>query len=335
MPPVMNHQVLLKDRPVGEPAPHHFQLIERPIGEVAAGWVLRQTLFLSLDPYMRGRMNAGKSYAAPVELGAVMVGATVSRVVESKNSAFSIGDLVLGHDGWQEYGLSDGGDLEKLPQKPWPPSYWLGVLGMPGMTAYVGLLDIGRPKSGETVVISAAAGAVGQVACQIAKIKGCRVIGIAGSDAKCDYLITDLGCDGAVNYKTMHVLRSLKKLCPAGIDIYFDNVGGAILEAILRLMNLHGRIPLIGLISQYNATEFQPGPNLAPVLINRLLIQGMIVSDHADRREAFLRDMSLWLEDGQMKYRETIVDGLEKAPQAFMGLFKGENFGKLLVRISY
>jgi NADPH-dependent curcumin reductase len=332
--PQTYRQVILKDRPVGEPAAHHFELVERPMPEVAEGQVLRRTLFLSLDPYMRGRMSAMKSYAAPVDLGAVMVGGTVSQVVESRNPAFKSGDFVLGYDGWQEYGLSDGSGLKKMVDWRWPLSYALGVLGMPGMTAYVGMLDIGRPKPGETVVVSAAAGAVGSVAGQIAKIKGCRAVGTAGTDDKCEYVVKELGFDACINYKTQHVLRSLRKNCPDGVDVYFDNVGGPILEAVLRLINVHARIPLIGMISQYNATELSPGPNLVPLLFNRALIQGMIVNDHVDRRDAFLQDVSGWLREGKMKFREHVVEGLENAPAAFMGLFRGENFGKLLIKVA-
>jgi len=334
MPGLTNRQILLKDRPAGEVGEHHFQLSEKSVSPVEDGQVLRQTLFLSLDPYMRSRMNAVKSYAESVELGQVMVGGTVSKVIESRNPAFNAGDIVLCYDGWQEYGVSDGGDLWKLPDWPCPPSYALGVLGMPGMTAYVGMLDIGKPRSGETVVVSAASGAVGSVACQIAKIVGCRAIGIAGTDAKCEYVVNKLGCDGAINYKTQQVRRALKKLCPEGIDVYFDNVGGPMLDAVLRNINLHARIPLIGMISQYNATELPPGPNLVPLLVNRVLIQGMIVNDHEDRREAFLKDMMAWLREGRMKYREHVVDGIKNAPQAFIGLFHGENFGKMLIKVS-
>lgn len=334
MSQTVNHQILLKDRPVGEPAEYHFELVERPLPELTDNQVLRRTAFLSLDPYMRGRMSAMKSYAAPVDLGAVMIGGTVSQVTQSKNSAFAPGDWVLGYDGWQEYGLSDGSDLTKLPDSPWPHSYALGVLGMPGMTAYVAMLDIGKPRPGETVVISAASGAVGSVAGQIAKIKGCRVIGLAGSDAKCEYVTKDLGFDACINYKTQHVLRSLRKAAPDGIDIYFDNVGGPILDTVLRLIRPHARIALVGMISQYNATELPPGPNLVPLLFNRALMQGMIVNDHADRRDAFLKDVAAWLGEDKIKTREHIVEGLQNAPKAFIGLFHGENFGKLLVKVS-
>ncbi|MFB3892303.1 MAG: NADP-dependent oxidoreductase [Phycisphaerae bacterium] len=329
-----NHQILLKSRPAGEPTAQNFELVERPVQSPAEGQVLRRTLFLSLDPYMRGRMNAGRSYVDPVEVGGVMCGGTVSQVVESKSPAFAAGDIVLGYDGWQEFGLDDGSSLRKIEMGKLPLSYALGVLGMPGMTAYVGMLDIGRPKAGETVVVSAASGAVGSVAGQIAKIKGCRVVGSAGSDAKCLYVTKELGFDACFNYKTEPMLRALKRACPAGIDVYFENVGGPMLEAVLRLANVGARIPLIGLISQYNATELVAGPNLMPVLVKRITIRGMIVGDHASRRDEFLRDMGRWLAEGKIKYRETVVEGLAAAPKAFIGLFHGENFGKLIVKVA-
>jgi NADPH-dependent curcumin reductase len=336
MPQTTNRRVLLKDRPMGPVGEHHFKLDAQPLPPVEDGQVLRRTLWLSLDPYMRARMIAATSYAKSVEIGEVMVGGTVSEVVQSRNVAFTEGDLVLGADGWQEFGVSDGGDLQKLSPSPWPwpLPYALGVLGMPGMTAYVGMLDIAQPKANETVVVSSAAGAVGSVACQIAKIAGCRVIGIAGHDEKCKYVVEELGCDGCVNYRTQNVYRALRKLCGDGVDVYFDNTGGPATEAILRLINPHARIALIGMISQYDATELPPGPNLVPLLVNRAMIKGVLVSDHPDRREAFLRDVSAWLGEGRIKCRQHVVDGLENAPRAFLGLFSGENFGKLLIHVA-
>lgn len=334
MAELSNHQVLLKLRPMGMPTEDCFEIIDRPLPEIGPGQVLRRTLWLSLDPYMRGRMNAMKSYADPVEVGAVMCGGTVSQVIQSNNPAFAPGDIVLGYDGWQTHGLSDGHDLRKLPAAPWPVSWYLGLLGMPGLTAYVAMLDIGQPKAGETVVVSAAAGAVGSVAGQLAKIRGCRVVGSAGSDEKCKYAMEELGFDACFNYKTQPVLRALKKGCPDGIDVYFDNIGGPMIETVFRLANVHCRIPLVGLISQYNATELTPGPNLMTVLVKRIKLQGMIVGDHADRKEAFATDMSNWLAQGRIKYREHVVEGLDNAPKAFLGLFSGENFGKLVVKVS-
>ena len=334
MPASTNRQVRLKSRPIGEPKPDDFQLAEAPIPSPGDGQVLSRTIYLSLDPYMRGRMNEGRSYAASVDLGHVMVGATVSEIVESRYAGLAKGDLVLGYDGWQEYAVSEGPSLRKLDPRAAPISTALGVLGMPGMTAYVGLLDIGRPKPGETVVVSAAAGAVGSAVGQIARIKGCRAVGIAGGPAKCDHVVRELGFDASVDYRTGDLFTALKHACPNGIDVYFDNVGGDILKAALRQINLGARIPLCGIISQYNATELPAGPNLAPVLVNRALIQGFIISDHVDRMPDFLRDCGEWVRTDRLKYREDIVDGLERTPEAFIGLLRGQNLGKLIVRVA-
>ena len=325
----MNRQVLLKSRPEGEPVEGNFELVETPIPEPGEGEVLRRTLWLSVDPYMRARMSTAKSYAAPAEVGKPMVGGTVSEVVASHNPKYNAGDIVLGFDGWQTHAVSDGKGLRKLDPSQAPPSYALGVLGMPGLTAYVAMLDIGQPKEGETVVVSAAAGAVGSIAGQIAKIKGCRVIGTAGSDEKCDYVTRELGFDACINYKT----ADLKTALPEGIDVYFDNVGGATLEAVLRKLNVHARIPLVGMISQYNDAKPAPGPNLGAFLTYRAKLQGMIVTDHVDRMPDFLRDMSQWVREGRVRYREDVVEGLENAPRAFLGLFKGENLGKRIIKI--
>jgi NADPH-dependent curcumin reductase CurA len=328
-----NRQILLKTRPMGEPTIDNFELVEKPLPAAAEGQVLNRTIYLSLDPYMRGRMNAGKSYAEPLNVGDPMCGGTVSQVVESRDPRLAPGDFVLGYGGWQDYSVQPADRLHKLDPAKAPLSYALGVLGMPGMTAYVAMLDIGKPKAGETVVISAAAGAVGSVAGQIAKIVGCRVVGIAGSKEKCEHVVKNLGFDACIDYKTEPLLGRLRRHCPAGVDVYFDNVGGTTLETILRVINLGARIPMIGMISQYNATELLPGPNLMPLLVKRASIQGMIVGDHEARREAFLRDVSGWLAEGKIKYRETIVPGLEKAPTAFVGLFHGTNIGKLIVKV--
>jgi NADPH-dependent curcumin reductase len=279
-------------------------------------------------------MREGRSYAPSVDLGQVMVGGTVSEVVASRYAGLAEGDLVLGYDGWQEYAVSPGRSLRKLDPRAAPISTALGVLGMPGMTAYVGLLDIGRPRPGETVVVSAAAGAVGSAVGQIARIKGCRAVGIAGGRVKCDHVVKDLGFDAAVDYRTGDLFTALQQACPDGIDVYFDNVGGDILNAVLRQINRGARIPLCGIISQYNATELPPGPNLAPLLVNRALIQGFIVSDHAERLPDFLRDGGAWVREGRLKYREDIVDGLERAPEAFIGLLRGKNLGKLIVQVA-
>jgi NADPH-dependent curcumin reductase len=334
MSPMTNHQILLKRRPVGRPVAEDFELVAGRLPSVSAGGVLRRTLYLSLDPYMRGRMSEGPSYATPVPLDGIMAGGTVSQVIESGNPAFKAGDFVVGYDGWQEYGASDGKELRKLDPADAPISTAVGVLGMPGMTAYVGLLDIGRPQPGETVVVSAASGAVGSVVGQIARIKGCRAVGVAGSPEKCDYVVRELGFDACVSHHAPDLVKALRAECPAGIDVYFENVGGKVLAAVLRALNKGARMPLCGLISDYNATEPVPGPNLRPLLVNRAMIKGFIVSDHNDRLAAFLHDCSAWLREGRLKYREDIVEGLEQAPAAILRLFDGANFGKLLVRVS-
>jgi len=296
------------------------------------GDVVRRTLFLSLDPYMRGRMSDAASYAAPVAVGDPMCGHTVSEVTESRNPRFAAGDVVAGYDGWQQFAVSGGRELRKLDHSL-PVTTALHVLGMPGMTAYVGLLDIGLPKAGETVVVSAASGAVGSVVGQLAKVKGCRAVGIAGSPEKCRYVVDELGLDACINYKTDALKPALKAACPNGVDVYFENVGGAVLEAVFRILNRGARIPLCGLISEYNATEYPHGPNLRPLLVQRAMIKGFIVSDHNDRAPAFLQEMTPLVRDGRIKYREDIVDGLDAAPAAFIGLLEGRNFGKLLVRV--
>lgn len=334
MPNSINQQILLKNRPAGEPKESDFALVETPIPEPGEGEVLNRTIYLSLDPYMRGRMSDRESYAAPVELGSVMVGGTVSQVMKSNHPQFWAGDFVLGYDGWQAYGVSKGETLRKLDPHQAPISYALGVTGMPGMTAYCALLDIGQPQAGETVVVSAASGAVGSVVGQIAKLKGCRAVGVAGSDAKCDYVVKELGFDACINRKSQQLSSALKAACPNGIDVYFDNTAGPILEAVLQQINLGARIPLVGLISQYNAQNSPPGPNLMPLLVKRALIKGFLVSDYQHRQAEFVNDVSQWLQEGKLKYKEDVVEGLENAPHAFIGLLQGKNFGKLIVKIS-
>jgi NADPH-dependent curcumin reductase CurA len=333
MSKTVNRQVLLKSRPSGEPTEANFALVEAPVPEPGPGQFVARTIYLSLDPYMRGRMSEGPSYASPAALDEPMVGGTVGQVVSSRLDGFAEGDFVVGYWGWQEYGVSTGAGVRKLDPAMGRLSYALGVLGMPGMTAYVGLLDIGQPKPGETVVVSAASGAVGSVVGQIARIKGCRAVGIAGGAEKCRHLTEDLGFDASVDYKAANLDESLKTACPKGIDVYYENVGGKVFDAVFKQINTFARIPLIGLISQYNATALAPGPNLMPVLVKRALIQGMIVGDHADREADFLRDVSGWLKEGKITYREDIVEGIDKAPRAFLGLFKGENRGKLIVKV--
>jgi hypothetical protein len=339
MPATTNRRVLLRSRPVGEPKLSDFEVADGPVPTPGDGELLVRTIWLSLDPYMRGRMNDVKSYATPVEIGGVMTGGTVGEVVESRHPGFQRGDIVLGYGGWQAYSVARAGGQPgpfgplKLDPKAAPISTALGVLGMPGMTAYVGLYDIGQPKAGETVVVSAAAGAVGSAVGQLAKIRGCRAVGIAGSQDKCDYVVKELGFDACVSYRTGDLFTALKAACPKGVDVYFDNVGGDVLKTVLRLVNPFARIPLCGLISQYNATELPPGPNLGPVLVNRVTIRGFIVSDHADRLPAFLADCGRWVREGRLRYREDVVDGLDQAPRAFIGLLAGKNFGKLLVKV--
>jgi hypothetical protein len=282
---------------------------------------------------MRGRMSDAPSYAKSVDIGQVMVGHTVSRVVESRHPNFRAGDMVAGYDGWQEYAVANGSALRKLDASA-PATTAIGVLGMPGLTAYVGLLDIGQPRVGETVVVSAASGAVGAIVGQLAKIAGCRAVGVAGSAEKCRYVVDELGFDACVNYKTEDLVGALRGACPQGIDVYFENVGGAVFAAVLRLLNTFARIPLCGLIADYNATQDPGGSNLLPLLKSRATIRGFIISDHNDRVPAFLKAMTPLVRNGRIKYREDIVDGLDAAPSALNRLFEGKNFGKLIVRVA-
>ena len=328
-----NRQIRLKKRPVGMPTLADFEAVASPRPAPRDGEVLRRTIYLSLDPYMRGRMSDAPSYATPVSLGDVIVGHTVSQVIESRHPSFHDGDMVTGYDGWQEYAVSNGNDLHTLDRAV-PVSTAIGVLGMPGLTAYVGLLDIGQPKPGETVVVSAAAGAVGSIVGQLAKIKGCRAVGVAGSAEKCRYVVDELGFDACVNYKHDDLVTTLHAACPKGIDIDFENVGGAVFAAVLRMINRGARIPLCGTISEYNMTQNPGGPSLRPLLVHRATIRGFIVTDHYDRFPAFLQDMAPLVRGGRIKYREDIVDGLDAAPSALIGMFEGKNFGKALVRVS-
>ncbi len=339
MPTRTNRKIVLASRPEGAPQPSNFRLEQSPPPEPRDGQVLLRTLWLSLDPYMRGRMSAARSYAKPVEVGEPMVGGTVNEVVASKHPDFKPGDVVLGYAGWQDYAVSDGTGLRKLDARRAPVSTALGVLGMPGMTAYAGLLTIGQPKPGETVAVAAATGPVGSTVGQIAKLKGCRAVGIAGGKDKCRYLLDELGFDAAVDHRSKNLPDELKEACPKGIDVYFENVGGAVWDAVFPLLNDFARIPVCGLIAQYNMTELPAGPDRTPqlfrqVLTKRLAIRGFIVRDFADQAEAFERDVSTWLKQGKIKYKEDVVEGLENAPQAFLGLLQGKNFGKLLVRVS-
>ena len=334
-----NHKIVMASRPVGEPIPDNFRLVASEIEQPAAGEILLKTLWLSLDPYMRGRMSTAKSYAQPLEVGDTMVGGTVSAVVSSNNPAFKAGDIVVGRTGWQEYATSDGEGLRKVDPALAPISTALGILGMPGMTAYTGLLNIGQPKPGETLVVSAASGAVGAVVGQIGKLKGLRVVGIAGGPDKARYLTDELGFDAGLDYRAPDFVERLRAAVPKGIDIYFENVGGAVSDAVFPLLNDFARIPVCGLIAYYNDDVASNGPDrLQPLmraaLSKRLTIRGFIVLDFADQTDAFLRDVGGWLKEGKLKYREDVVEGLEKAPEAFIGLLKGRNFGKLLVKMA-
>jgi len=335
----VNRRIVLASRPSGKPTTANFRLETTDVPTIGDNQVLVQTLYLSLDPYMRGRMSDAASYATPVALDAVMVGGTIGRVASSRNSAFAEGDLVSAYSGWQDYAVSDGSDLMKLDPRIPQPSWALGVLGMPGLTAYVGLLDIGEPKPGETVVLAAATGAVGSVVGQIAKLKGCRVVGIAGAAEKCEYAVKELGYDACVSHYDKDMAAQLAAACPDGIDVYFENVGGSSWEAAMPLLNNFARVPVCGLIAHYNQTELPPGPDrmslLQGLILRRSLkMQGFIVSNYQNRIPDFVSDMTGWLAQGKVKYREDMVEGLENAPEAFLGLFSGQNFGKLVVKVS-
>lgn len=336
---VVNRRIVLASRPHGEPKPEHFRLEENRVNALREGEVLLRTRFLSIDPYMRGRMSAAKSYAKPVEIGEVMVGQTVSAVEASNNPAVAVGDLVLSPAGWQDYLVSDGRGLQTLDPADGPPSAFLGALGMPGMTAYAGLLEIGRPCAGETVAVAAAAGPVGSMVGQIARIKGARAVGIAGGPEKCAYLTETLGFDAAIDHRAPDFPEALARACPNGIDVYFENVGGAVFDAVLPLLNDFARVPVCGLVSGYNMSELPPGPDRSPmlmrnVLTKRLTLRGFIVWDFSDLHGAFLRDVGGWLKAGRVKAREDVIEGLENAPAAFIGMLKGANFGKLVVKVS-
>jgi NADPH-dependent curcumin reductase len=327
-----NKRVLLASRPSGWVSEGNFRIEEAPLPLPGEGEVLVRNLWLSLDPYMRGRMSEAKSYVKGVELGEVMVGQTIGEVVESRNEKFAKGDKVLTQLGWQLYGVAR--EVTKVDERRAPPSYYLGILGMPGMTAYFGLKEIGQPKSGETVVVSAASGAVGSVVGQLAKIWGCRAVGIAGGAQKCDYVKRELGFDACVDYKAGNLAAALKEACPKGVDVYFDNVGGEILDTLLRQMNLFSRIVVCGLISDYNATEPYAITNWRCVLVNRIKVQGMIVFDWKERYGEALGALAGHLAEGKLKYRESVVEGLENAPQGLIALLKGQNFGKQLVKLA-
>jgi NADPH-dependent curcumin reductase CurA len=331
-----NRKFTLAARPVGMPKQSDFKLVETPVPSPNAGEMVVKSLYISVDPYMRGRMNDAKSYAAPVEIGGVMVGGVVGEVIESNNAKFKAGDIVQGEFGWQEYALSNGQGVRKVDPSIAPISTAIGILGMPGLTAYFGLLEIGQPKEGETVVVSGAAGAVGMAVGQIAKIKGCRVIGIAGSDEKVKYLVDELGFDGAFNYKTTkNYVEELKKLCPKGIDVYFDNVGGAITDAVIPLLNVKARMSICGQISQYNVEKPETGPRwLWALIVKQARVEGFLVFQFFDKFGPAAAEMAGWIKEGKLKYREDIVEGFENLPRAFIGMLQGDNTGKRLVKVA-
>jgi NADPH-dependent curcumin reductase CurA len=329
-----NRRILLVSRPEGWPTHANFRLEEVPVPEPEAGQFLVRNDWLSLDPYMRGRMDAAKSYAKYVELGDVMTGGTVGEVLESRHPGFTAGEFVNGALGWQEYAVTDGAGVRKVDGTKAPLSYYLGVLGMPGVTAWMGLLDIAQPKAGETVVVSAASGAVGSVVGQIAKIKGCRAVGIAGGPEKCGYVTRELGFDACVDHRAGRLHEDLQAAAPKGIDVVFENVGGPVLDAALRLMNPFGRIAICGLVSQYSATDPYGVKNLRSVLTNRLRVQGFIVSDRMEMWPGALAELAQWVAAGKIKYRESVAHGLESAPRAFLGMLRGENFGKQVVKLT-
>lgn len=331
--PQQNLQILLAERPEGMPGESTFEERLQPVPEPGDGEVLVRVVYLSLDPAMRGWMRDQKSYVPPVELGTVMRGLTVGEVVESKHEGFDPGDAVYGMLGWQQWATAKGEELRKLPEGQ-PLELFLGPLGMTGLTAYFGLLEIGEPKEGETVLVSGAAGAVGSVVGQIARLRGCRVVGIAGSDEKCRWLEEECGFDATVNYKTADLVPALREACPDGVDVYFDNVGGEILDAALALLNRGARIPLCGAISQYNEEETEGPGNYLSILINRARMEGFIVFDFEDRYDEALEDLGRWVSEGKIRHRSEIVEGLENAPRALQRLFTGEKKGKLLVKVS-
>lgn len=335
-----NRQWVLASRPHGAPTADNFRLEQNPVPQPADGQLLLRTVFLSLDPYMRGRMSDAPSYSPPVEIGAVMVGGTVSRVEQSNHPDYPVGEWVLGYSGWQDYALSDGTGLVKLGSNPQHPSWALGILGMPGFTAYMGLLDIGQPKSGETLVVAAATGPVGATVGQIGKIKGCYVVGIAGGAEKCRHAVEVLGFDKCLDHHADDFAQQLKQACPKGIDVYYENVGGKVFDAVLPLLNTSARVPVCGLVSGYNATDLPPGPDrlgllMGTILKKRIRMQGFIIAqDYGDRIDEFQQEMGRWVSEGKIHYREQMTDDLENAPQALIGLLEGKNFGKVVIRVA-
>ena len=335
-----SRQFTLASRPHGAPTNENFELKNVELPSLKDGEVLLRTIYLSLDPYMRGRMSDAKSYADPVEIGDVMVGATVCQVESSKNDKFSEGEWVLAYTGWQTYAISNGEGLMPLGKEPKNPSYALGIMGMPGFTAYMGLLDIGVPKAGETVVVAAATGPVGATVGQIAKIKGCKVVGVAGGSEKCAHAVESLGFDACIDHKADDFAEQLEKACEQGIDVYYENVGGKVFDAVLPLLNTSARVPVCGLVSQYNATSLPEGPDRMGMLMGQLLtkrikMQGFIIfDDYGHRYDEFAQDMQQWLQERKIQYREHLVDGFEKTINAFNDMISGKNFGKTVVKVN-
>lgn len=334
-----NKRYILVERPTGMPDDTHLKLDEQPVPEPGESQVLLKTIYMSLDPYMRGRMNAGASYATPVGIGELMTGQTISQVLRSNSPKFAEGDFVLSANGWQTHAVADADALYRLDPDQAPISTGVGVLGMPGFTAYVGMREFGKPRAGETVVVSAAAGAVGQVVGQIAKMQGCRVVGVAGARDKCKHVVKEYGFDVCVNYKDEDFEEQLKAACPQGIDVYFENVGGRVFDAVMTLVNDFARIPVCGRIAHYNQTKLPEGPDrlipfMGKILIKRLMFRGFIQSDHLDLLPEFRLEMAQWVKAGKVRYQEDIVDGFENTISAFQGLLQGRNRGKMLVRVA-
>ncbi|TKB07945.1 NADP-dependent oxidoreductase [Desulforhopalus sp. IMCC35007] len=336
----INRRIVLASRPKGAPVQDNFRIEECAIPSLKEGELLLRSIYLSLDPYMRGRMSDAPSYAPPVAIDEVMVGGTVCQVEASRNPDYTEGEWVLAYTGWQLYAVSDGTGLTKLGTNPAKPSFALGILGMPGFTAYMGLLDIGKPKGGDTLVVAAATGPVGATVGQIGKLKGCRVVGVAGGSEKCSYAKETLGFDECLDHRDPDFADKLKVACPDGIDIYFENVGGKVFDTVLPLLNVGARIPVCGLVSRYNATKLPDGPDrlsvlMGTILVKRIKVQGFIIfDDYGHRYDEFAKDMSQMLASGNIHYREQIVDGLENAPESFMGLLEGKNFGKLVIKVN-
>lgn len=331
----MQKQIKLARRPVGTPSMEDFAFIEAPIGAPSAGEVLVRTVYISVDPYLRGRMQDVKSYIPPFQLNEVITSGVIGQVVESKSEHFSKGDVIIGNLGWQEYSIANEREIRKIDPTLAPVSAHLSIIGMTGLTAYFGLLDIGQPKEGETVVVSGAAGAVGSAVGQIAKIKGARVVGIAGTEEKCRYLLNELGFDAVINYKKEDVPSALEKACPNGIDVYFDNVGGSISDAVFPLLNKFARIPVCGAISSYNKVEADMGPRVQTALIKTsALMKGFTLGDYSDRFKEGGAALATWLNEGKLKYEETITEGFDHIIDAFLDLFIGANLGKQLVKVA-